>query len=138
MRSPLVRERTFLSKMFRAISFYMIVALCSFFGFIMIFGDVSITPTLPNNAGTAEESGMTKLMNAVLSANNISADLSLKVEGGEINFDADIDAKVDMQNFDLMLTCKPNFKANNITSRHLRIAKLIPLSTLALTKISLS
>lgn len=100
MRSPLVRERTFLSKMFRAISFYMIVALCSFFGFIMIFGDVSITPTLPNNAGTAEESGMTKLMNAVLSANNISADLSLKVEGGEINFDADIDAKVDMQNFD--------------------------------------
>ncbi len=100
MRSPLVRERTFLSKMFRAISFYMIVALCSFFGFIMIFGNVSITPTLPNNAGTAEESGMTKLMNAVLSANNISADLSLKVEGGEINFDADIDAKVDMQNFD--------------------------------------
>ena len=100
MRSPLVRERTFLSKMFRAISLYMIVALCSFFGFIMIFGDVSITPTLPNNAGTAEESGMTKLMNAVLSANNISADLSLKVEGGEINFDADIDAKVDMQNFD--------------------------------------
>ena len=100
MRSPLVRERTFLSKMFRAISFYMIVALCSFFGFIMIFGNVSITPTLPNNAGTAEESGMTKLMNAVLSANNISADLSLKVEGGEINFDANIDAKVDMQNFD--------------------------------------
>ena len=100
MRSPLVRERTFLSKMFRAISLYMIVALCSFFGFIMIFGDVSITPSLPNNVGTAEESGMTKLMNAVLSANNISADLSLKVEGGEINFDADIDAKVDMQNFD--------------------------------------
>lgn len=100
MRSPLVRERTFLSKMFRAISFYMIVALCSFFGFIMIFGDVSITPTLPNNAGTAEESGMTKLMNAVLSANNISADLSLKVEGSEMNFDANIDAKVDMQNFD--------------------------------------
>ena len=100
MRSPEIKERNFLSKMFRTVSIYMIVALCSFFGYIMLFGDVSFTPTLPGNVDASEESNINKLLTAFTSANNLKGDINISVVGNDMDINVDIDADVDMKTFD--------------------------------------
>ena len=121
MRSPEKRERTFLSKMFRTISIYMIIALCSFFSYIMLFGDVSFTPTLPgSNVDASEDSNMNKLLNAFMGAENVTANMNISVVGNDLDVDLDVDAKVNMQNFDFDVTLKT---ALNDTSYNIEIFK---------------
>ena len=104
MRSPERRERTFLSKMFRTICLYMIIALCSFFTYIMLFGDVTFNPTVPGNVDASEDSNMNKLMEAFTSANNVTGDVTISVTSADLDVIVDIEAKVNMKNFDFDVT----------------------------------
>ncbi len=100
MRSPERRERTFLSNMFRTICLYMIIALCSFFTYIMLYGDVTFKPTLPGNVDASEDSNMNKLMEAFTMANNVTGDMTISVTSDDFDVEVGIDAKINMKNFD--------------------------------------
>ena len=104
MVNPNKAERNFLSRMFRTISLYMLVALCSFFGYIMIVGDVTISFELPENSASADEnSNLTALMENVMSANNLEGDFNVEVSG-DINLSVQGNVMVDMKNFDFQFT----------------------------------
>ncbi|HIT62423.1 MAG TPA: hypothetical protein IAC38_03100 [Candidatus Caccovivens faecavium] len=100
MRSPERRERTFLSNMFRTICLYMIIALCSFFAYIMLYGDVTFKPTMPGNVDASEDSNMNKLMEAFTLANNVTGDMTISVTSDDFDVEVGIDAKINMKNFD--------------------------------------
>lgn len=105
MVNPNKTERNFLSKMFRTISLYMLVALCSFFGYIMIVGDVTISFELPENSASADEnSNLTALMENVMSANNLESDFNVEVNGQDISLSVQGNVMVDIKNFDFQLT----------------------------------
>ena len=105
MVNPNKAERNFLSRMFRTISLYMLVALCSFFGYIMIVGDVTISFELPENSASADEnSNLTALMENVMSANSVESDFNVEVNGQDISLSVQGNVMVDIKNFDFQLT----------------------------------
>ena len=82
----------------------MIIALCSFFTYIMLFGDVTFNPTVPGNVDASEDSNMNKLMEAFTSANNVTGDVTISVTSADLDVIVDIEAKVNMKNFDFDVT----------------------------------
>ena len=101
MRNLERKERNFLSKLFRAISLYMIIVLCAFFTYITFFG-VSDSSSNEQTQGSAPQQATPTemLLNAFMNSSNVSANASLSVSGEDLSLGATIDAIVDMKTFD--------------------------------------
>ena len=101
MRNLERKERNFLSKLFRAISLYMIIVLCAFFTYITFFG-VSDSSSNEQTQGSAPQQATPTemLLNAFMNSSNVSANASLSVNGEDLSLGATIDAIVDMKTFD--------------------------------------
>ena len=101
MRNLERKERNFLSKLFRAISLYMIIVLCAFFTYITFFG-VSDSSSNEQAQGSAPQQATPTemLLNAFMNSSNVSANASLSVSGEDLSLGATIDAIVDMKTFD--------------------------------------
>lgn len=101
MRNLERKERNFLSKLFRAISLYMIIVLCAFFTYITFFG-VSDSSSNEQAQGSAPQQATPTemLLNAFMNSSSVSANASLSVNGEDLSLGATIDAIVDMKTFD--------------------------------------
>lgn len=101
MRNLERKERNFLSKLFRAISLYMIIVLCAFFAYITFFGVSDSSSNEQAQGSTPQQATPTEmLLNAFMNSSNVSANASLSVNGEDLSLGATIDAIVDMKTFD--------------------------------------
>ena len=101
MKNPNKIESRFCSKLFKALSLYMLVVLCTFFGYIMIFGDVKIETTLPSGETSADEqTKFDSLLGEIMSATNLDGNIDFSVKSNDINVEAIGKVKFDIQNFD--------------------------------------
>ena len=90
-----------LSKMFKGLVLYMLVALCSFFGFIMLKGDVVLELTLPEgDVNASQPSAFSALVNKFMAAETVETDLNFSVESENLELSVSGDVQVDIGTFD--------------------------------------
>ena len=114
MINPEKVESRLSSKIFRTLTLYMLIVLCTFFGYIMLFKDVK--DTSDTGAGNAVSSPFMVLVDKLMATSTLDTDLSLSINGGDLNLDinGDIKLDVDEQDFSIDLNLIYNNNYNNI------------------------
>lgn len=101
MRNPNKTENRFCSKLFKALTLYMVIVLCTFFGYIMIFGNVQTDFTLPSGDTSADEqTKFESLLGEIMSATNLDADINLTISSNDLDLGVEGNLKFDIKSFD--------------------------------------
>ena len=98
MINPDKVESRLSSKIFRTLTLYMLIVLCTFFGYVMLFKDVR--DTSKPGSGTAVTSPFTALINSLMATETMETDLNFSVAGADLQLQMAGDIKLDIQNQD--------------------------------------
>lgn len=85
------------SKVFKLMTVYMVMTLCAFFGYIVLFGNVTVPFTLPTeDSNASSDTYFSSMVSNLMEVESLDTDLSLSVVSNDMNLKVTGNVKFDL------------------------------------------